>query len=715
MQASSGLDMSFFSSRKKVPIIYQSEMAECGLACLAMVAAYHGFTYDLVTLRSKHQISLAGANLKDLIKLGCDLKLDARPIKVELGHLARVKCPAILHWDFNHFVVLERVTKRYAYIADPARGKLKLSVEEISSHYTGIAVEFHPSTEFVKGKDLSSTTFRGLLGYSRNIKPQVIGLIAATVVVSFLSFLSPLYVQLVIDDGIQVRDENLLVVAALGFFFILIFAIIVKALRSFIVLLLTNTIQLQTSDNVFRHLIGLPISYFEKRSMGDITSRFSSIENLNDIFTTTFVESVVDSFLALVILVVLFLYSPLMTSIAVAASVIFLALRLAFWSPLRQFMEEAIRRKAIEQSTFMESARGIQAIKMFGKEAQRRIILKNQMVDVANTRMVAGRFMIGFDTLSAVIFGGEAILCVYIGAKSVLAGGFTIGMLYAFLAYKLIYITSTQKLIDSYFQFLTAKLHLQRVADIVETPQEIGSIRGERCQGDNTGSLELIEASYRYSSASEFIFTGANITAPAGEVIAIVGPSGSGKTTLLKVLASLHKPEVGRMLYNGQDVSLSGLTFFREQVAAVMQEDELFSGSIFDNISFFDADADRGRVEYCATCACIHEDIMCMPMSYNTLIGDMGSTLSGGQKQRLLLARALYHRPKILFLDESTSHLDAKNEFLVNQSLKELKITRVIVAHRPSTIQYADRFFTISNRVVIEISRGEAEALTRVF
>lgn len=710
MQGIPKLDISLLSRKRSLPVILQSEMAECGLACLAMVSSYHGFEYDLIALRNKHQLSLTGANLKNLIEIAEHLNLSARPLKVPLHQLAGLKVPAILHWDLNHFVVLEKVGNTHADIVDPARGRVKLPVEEVSKHYTGIALELVPTQAFVFGAEVDPVSFSDLWSRIQGIGKSMTAVFFASVLLILFSLISPLYVQSVVDDVIIGRDVNLLYVLAVGFGFVLLFETAIKALRSFMVLVMGSSLYLQIADNVFRHLINLPLAYFEKRHLGDIVSRFGSIEKLKEIFTTTFIESMVDGLLATAMLVVLLLYSPMLAGIAVFASLLYLALRLLLFKPIREATEGAIRERAQEQTTFMESVRGILTIKIFGKETLRRSVWKNQMVGSVNKNMMVGRHLIVFGLLSGLIFGLEAIISVFLGARLILEGKFTIGMMYAFIAYKSLFVNSSRHFIESIFEFLMAKLHLQRVSDILRTSTEAPP-SSTLVEQKKQECLELQDVSFNFTAGSESLFRNVSLKIEYGECVAIVGPSGAGKTTLLKILSGLHPPTTGKMTYGGHQVTPENVRHYRNHVAVVTQDGQLFAGSILDNISFFDPAVDRQFAETCSRAACIHEEIMKMPMGYNTLVGDMGSTLSGGQKQRVLLARALYHRPAVLLMDEATSHLDLDNEAAVNQSLKDLKITRIIVAHRESTIQSADRFFVVHSGMVMEAQRGQAQAL----
>ncbi|NWO06409.1 MAG: peptidase domain-containing ABC transporter [Alteromonadaceae bacterium] len=459
------------------------------------------------------------------------------------------------------------------------------------------------------------------------------------------------------------------------------------------------------ANNLFRHLVRLPMAYFENRHMGDTVSRFGSLESVRELLTTGFVEAIVDGLMSLILVALLFLYSPKLAAIVLLAVFIFLVLRLALFRPFRNLNEEAIVAAASEQSNFMETVRGIQSIKLFGKEVDRQTLWQNRYANVINTGIRLGKFRIGFDTANGVLFGIENIVVIYLGANLVLENALTVGMLYAFVSYKRQFTEKANALVDKVIEFKMIRLHLERIADIAKTPVEkaLGSHNFNQQRDQSlAGQLELHNIAYRYSPNDPFLFQDLNLEIQPGEVIAIVGPSGCGKTTLLKIMLGLLQPDQGDLFIDGQGLEKIGLRGYRSQIAAVMQNDQLMSGSIADNISFFDPEPDTHAIAKCAQRACIDHDIHAMPMGFDSLVGDMGTTLSGGQKQRILLARALYQRPVMLFLDEATSHLDSSTEQAVNANLRELNTTRVMIAHREATIKMADRVLVLQGGQIHE-------------
>jgi ATP-binding cassette subfamily B protein RaxB len=440
---------------------------------------------------------------------------------------------------------------------------------------------------------------------------------------------------------------------------------------------------------VFAHLIRLPLAWFEKRHLGDIVSRFDSIGAIQKTLTTSFIEAVIDGVMTIVTLCMMFFYSAWMSLITLTAVVLYALLRVLVYAPLRRATEEQIVLSAKQQSTFLESARGAQAIKLFGREGQRQIMWHNRVVDTTNRLVATQKFMILYRLANGTLLGLELILSVWLGAQLVLANVFSIGMLFAFMTYKAVFASRISSLIDKAIELSMLSLQGERLADIVLTEKE--DLRTQQKRGVLVNpQLAVDNISFRYSELDPYVLRNLSLELPAGKSIAITGPSGCGKTTLAKLLLGLLKPESGRILVNGQELERMGLHNYRPFVNAVMQDDQLFAGSIAENIAFFAQSIDMNKVEEVCRMACLHDDVKAMNMGYNTLIGDMGTALSGGQKQRLLLARAIYCDPQFLVLDEATSHLDVELEKAINQAIQNLSVTRIVIAHRPQTIAACD-------------------------
>ncbi|MFC3033273.1 peptidase domain-containing ABC transporter [Pseudoalteromonas fenneropenaei] len=694
-----------FWDSSKLPLILQSEAAECGLASLAMVAGYHGFHTDLVSLRQTFNISIEGCTLLDIMHFGEKLGLASRPLRIELEELELLQTPCILHWDLNHFVVLKKANNKRIVIHDPGNGEKTYSLEEASKHFTGVALEMLPTKEFEKREQKPTLKFSDFWSRISGLKRSLLLIFSLSLLLQVFTLASPYYIQLVIDDVVLTGDTSLLTVLALGFFLVLVFETGTNMLRGFTLLHFGNQMNIQLGANLFHHLVRLPLTYFEKRHMGDVVSRFGSLQQVKQLLTTGVIEAIIDGLMAIITLAMIFFYSPTLSLVVLAAVVLYALVRVAMYRPFRAISEQEIMARAEENSNFMETVRGIQTIKLFGSEVKREGQWQNRYAKAINQSIRLGNFQIGYDAINRILFGVENILVVFLAAKLVIAGGFSTGMLFAFMAYKRQFMDKTAKLIEKFIEFKMLGLHFDRIADIALTDREIlqpAQFKKHVVQG----GIELRNVTFRYSDATPNVLNDLSLTIQPGESVAITGPSGCGKSTLLKIMLGLIQPSSGDILIDGVPLAQIGARQYRQQIAAVMQDDELLSGSVADNIAFFESPLDMQRVVYCAELAAIHDDISAMPMGYDSLIGDMGSSLSGGQKQRIILARALYKNPQILFMDEATSHLDTKLEADINEAVSRLKITRIIIAHRKETIASASR--------EIKLKKGQQAEPTKV-
>ncbi|MDP5133937.1 MAG: peptidase domain-containing ABC transporter [Paraglaciecola sp.] len=683
--------------------IRQSEAAECGLACIAMVANHHGHQLDLTTLRSRYSVSLKGANMQQLMLLANQLNMTGRALKLELDDLKKLQTPCILHWDMNHFVVLKKVHRNGITILDPAMGERRLSMAEIDKAFTGVALELTPTSEFKKVDERVKLGLTAFWSNIRGVVPALVKLFTLSLILQIFALASPYYTQLVVDEVLVSHDKPLLLVLALGFGLLMLIQMVVGVLRSWIALHLGTMMSMQMVTNLFRHLLHLPVPFFEKRHMGDITSRFGSLSAIQSLLTTSLVEGLLDGIMVVIVFAMMYLYSPQLSLVVVVVVLLYALVRWAFYWPMRKLTEESIITSAKEQSVFMESIRGIQSLKLFGQEVQRLNLWQNRHTETINVGFRLAKWGISAGVVNQLLFGIEGILIIYLAANLVMAGDMTVGMMFAFVAYKGQFTGRMSSLIGLIVQIKMTKLHLERLADIALTEKEDdgNSVDGKEL----TGELILDGVSFRYADTDPLLFENLSLNVKAGDNIAIIGPSGTGKTSLMKIMLGLMPATSGKVKVDGIDVGHFGLRNYRSQIAAVMQDDQLMSGTLAENISFFDSQMDMQQVMASAELAGIHQDIANMQMGYNSLVGDMGSSLSGGQKQRLLLARALYRKPKILFMDEATSHLDVQLERYVNQAIKQLNMTRIIIAHRPQTIVNAERILQLQNGLLQDVTK----------
>jgi len=696
----------------RLPIVLQAEAAECGLACLAMIAGWHGHATDIAELRRRHAISLKGTTLKHLIRIAGALRFTCRPLRLELDELPALRVPCVLHWDLNHFVVLTRATPREIRIADPACGERRLRPADAGRHFTGVALELQPAATFVPARRPPTLSLTALAGGLEGLRPALARVLVLALALETLALVSPFFLQWVIDGAVVSVDRDLLLMLGLGFGLLLLAQAAIGHARALVILHATTHLTLHLNASLFAHLLHLPLAWFERRHVGDIVSRFASMATLQRTLTTGFVEALLDGLMAAATLALMLLYSATLALVAVAAALLYALLRAASHGRLRQAVEEQVVLAARAESTFIESVRAVAPIKMFNQEDARQARWMNAMVDSSARGAAVERTTLALRTAQSLIAGGEHLLIVCLGAAAVMDGGFSVGMLLAFVAYRAAFAARVAALIDKWMQFRMLDLHRSRLADIALERREDSAAAAPAAPARPT--LEAVGLSYRHGDDEPWVLRDVNLTIRHGECVVVTGPSGGGKTTLLKLLMGLLPPTEGEVRIGGVPAARLGPQAHRRRCAAVLQDDQLLAGSVEANIAFFEPDADRTRVEACARRAGVHDEVAAMPMGYETLVGDMGSSLSGGQKQRILLARALYKQPDVLFLDEATSHLDVPTERAIGASVRSLDCTRVIAAHRPETIASADRVIVLDggsirhDRVVPRAAAGRA-------
>jgi len=674
----------------------QTEAAECGLACLAMIAGYHGLETDLQALRRDHAVSLKGSTLKSLIDIADSMNLAARPLRVELSALAQVRLPAVAHVDFNHFVVITAVTRDSVVLHDPARGARTVLRNKFSKNFTGIVLELTPTPSFTKRKSVERFSIWSIVGGARGLRGALLRLIALALAFEVFALAMPWLTQLTVDEVLVSADRDLMTVLALGFALLVLIQTAISALRGWLLLHLTSTLSLQVLTQLFSHLLRLPLAFFEKRHVGDLLSRFASMDAIQRTLTGSSLEVLIDGVLAISMFIVMAIYSLPLTLVVLVVALLYALLRWALFRPMREAVNEQLVFAAQQQTHFIESLRGIQAIKLHMGEADRLSRWQNAVVDTLNASIRAQSLTLTYKTASFALFGLENVLIVWLGAREVMAGGFSVGMLLAFFAYKLVFVSRLSNLIDKFTEFKLLDLHAERVADVALAA---GETRGQAPAPDLSKATWIIEnLGFRYGPHDPFIFRHVSFTVDPGDSVALTGRSGAGKTTLAKVVVGLLPPTEGRVLIDGLDIRDIDPSSLRSQLAAVMQEDYVFAGSISDNVSLFDPEADSSRVSEALRQAALMDEVERMPMGADSLVGNMGSTLSGGQRQRLLLARALYRNPKFLLLDEATSALDTEREQAVNQVVKNLGITTLLIAHRDSTVAMAGKRVALDER-----------------
>lgn len=693
--------LNLFGTRR-IPLLRQAEAAECAIACIGMIAGAHGFETDLPSLRRLHPISLKGATLKDIIEIASQIGLGSRALRCELEELCELRTPAILHWDMNHFVVLTKATRDCIEIHDPARGFVKLALSDATKHFTGVALELTPTPAFEKKREINPVKLFSLVKLDQTAWKALGLALALSLFLQVFVLLTPYYMQLVIDEAILKGDLPLLAAIAGGFALLKIFEAITTVMRGLVFQFVSSVIGYDMQASLFRHMIRLPLPYFHRRHIGDIQQRFQSLMPIQQFIANGAIGALIDGVLAILLGVMLFFYDMTLALVVIGFIAAYAALRFGFLSLSKRLSGDLLVTDAKEQTKFLETLRAMQTIKVASIENAREALWRNLAADALNAQIRVGNLNIGYGAVSQTLMGISNILVVYLAASTAIGGAMTVGMITAFIAYKGQFEQRLMGLLEQFMELKLLDVHLERVSDIALQKKEAGLDIPVVVRALD-GRVTLENVSFRYAQSEPDILNEANLDILAGEFVAFAAPSGVGKSTVLRLIIGLYEPAQGRILFDGVDARRLGAAVVRQQMGVVMQDDALLAGSIEENISLFDERPDAERIRWAAETASIHTEIEAMPMGYRSLVGDMGAALSGGQQQRVMLARALYRRPRILVMDEGTSALDVATERRVNAALKELRVTRIIAAHRPETLAAADRVIGITSGRFTEV------------
>ncbi|HZD96024.1 MAG TPA: peptidase domain-containing ABC transporter, partial [Candidatus Sulfotelmatobacter sp.] len=573
-----------FSWAQTLPMIFQTEAAECGLASLAMIAGYHGAQIDMPALRQRFSISLRGTTLSHIMRFAAALDLTGRPLRLELEDLPYLKTPCILHWKMDHFVVLRKVTRKHIFLHDPAMGPRKLSYAEAGHYFTGVALELTPAPDFVVRDERRPLKLSDLIGRIVGLKRALGQIFILAAALEIFSIASPLFLQLTVDKVMASFDRDLLLTLGVGFMLLVLLQASLGTLRSWTTLYFGTSLKLQWYSNLFSHLVRLPVSFFEKRYFGDIMSRFEGAEAIQRTLTNNSIEAVLDGLISVFVLVVMFFYSRRLALIVVGSVLVYVVLRHLAYLPLRKSMEEQIMRLSKQQTFLIETLRGIRTIKVLGREDSRNGRWMNLLADTTNAQVATEKLNLLFKAANMLIFGLQSVAVVWFGAALVLAGNFTVGMLFAFVAYQEQFKARITNFVDRLFEFRMLSLQVQRLADVVMEKRE-PSIAALPASGAQESAIEVSHLYFRYSDTEPWLLKDVSFRIAPGECVAVVGPSGAGKSTLLKLIAGLLCPQSGEVIVNGHSVS-SGRVAAPGNVGFVLQDDSLFAGTIADNIAF---------------------------------------------------------------------------------------------------------------------------------
>jgi ATP-binding cassette, subfamily B, bacterial CvaB/MchF/RaxB len=689
--------------RKAMPLYLQMESAECGLACLAMVAGHYGSTVGLEELRAKFDVSVRGTSLQDLAHMADQISLNARCIELAADEIGQMRLPAVLHWEGNHWVVVKKISAKGLQLNDPALGERWVSWIEARAKFSGFAADFVPRARLERTPPQPRLQFVTLLRSFPGLGSAALQMMAVSMVLEVIALLTPYYTQIVMDHVLVTGDKDLLTIVALATGFLLIFQTVFTAIRGWAGVVLSQNVGYQLYAHVIRHLFRLPVTFFVRRQAGDLVSRFDSLGQLAHSLTRTSIEITLDAVISIGTVAMMFLYSTTLAWIAIGTFTLMLVVKIMVFSSSQRVVAERTFLDAKRQSHLIESLRGIHAVKMAQAEVLRSQQWTTQTRRVLDKDAATERITLASTLVMTATMGLAHIVVVYFAAQMILANQLSVGMLFAFMAYQGNFAGRASAFADRMMWLRTMKVHFGRVGDIVFAPAEpLAELQSKLAQ-PKASSVETVNLGYRYTQSDPLVFRSVSLQVNPAETVALVGPSGCGKTTLLCVLGGIYLPNEGTLAYDNERVTQANATSLRKRVAFVFQNDELFEGSIEENISFFEPQPDRARVQECAALAAIAADIAVFPQGYKTKLAEQGAGLSGGQRQRMLIARALYRQPSLLVLDEATSHLDVATEKLVLQNLKTLGITIVMSAHRPDAIAMADRIYSVQLKTWVQI------------
>lgn len=677
-------------------VLFQSEYTECGLATIAMVASAHGYVVDLPSLRARYPVSFRGTTLQDIVSIADDIGLESRAISCDVSDLRQLSLPAILHWRMNHFVVLARCRRDSYILHDPAFGRVVVTASEMNKSFTGVALEVWKGPQFQKEDLARKLRIGSVIPKSPTIRKAIVLLLLYALGIELTILVVPILQQIIIDEVLISQDTDLLLLVVIATGVFLVGKSVTQAVRSLIQRNLQSSLSLIVPSHVFQHMAGLPVSWFSQRSAADVVNRYDSVNYIHSTLTKTVIDAWLDGFVAILTLTAMALYSVPLALIVVLATFLYGLIRVVSFRSYRLRSHNEIIQRARVEEFLWETMRGIATIKLFSGVSQRQSGYVARLSRYIAVRMQILTADTAFVFAQDLIAGIEKVAVLYVGALLVLSGEFTIGMLIAFLSFRDNFVTKGSSLIDAAIEFRMLGVHLDRIADILLSPLEHKTrlpFLGER---PARGELEIQNVWYRYGEHEADVLRNCCLKISSGEAVAIVGPSGSGKSTLFKVLTGEVQPRQGEVLIDGVSLNATGYERLRGVMSVVSQNDMLFGGTIAENIAFLDESPNHDQIRAVAKMAQIAEEIERMPMGYNSLVGTMGTGLSGGQVQRLMIARALYRSPRILLLDEATSSLDMENEKKISEVLSELRITRVVIAHRQETIARADRVVDIT-------------------
>jgi ATP-binding cassette, subfamily B, bacterial len=691
----------------RIPLVRQLSATDCGAAALTMVLGYFGKEVPLAEIRQSLGIGRNGTSAASLLRAGRLYGLRGRGVRAELDDLSALPQGSILFWEFSHYVVLDRVAGGIVSIVDPAAGRRKVPVDRFRRAFTGVALIFEPTDAFKPGTTAKPDRVWGLLKQVFERKGLLARIVSFSAIIQILSAAMPLLTGVLIDRVVPRRDYSLLLVLASAYLVFQLFNGLATFIRAHLLLYLQTHVEASFTLRFLDHLVELPYSFFQQRTSGDLMMRLGSNSSIKEILTSTTLSTMMDGFMVSLYLVLMILVNVPLTLAIIAVAALRVLMVLLMRHRQRELLAENLEITARSQTYQVEMLSGMETLKAMGLEHRAAENWSNLFVDSLNISVQRGRLDALFGALQSLLVTGSTLAVMFYGTFLVLKGTFTLGTMVAFSALATSFFGPLTSLITAGVQFQMLESYLERINDVINTaPEQMpGTVA---LAGPLSGAISLEQVSFRYAKSDPLTLEDVSVAIAPGSRVALAGRTGSGKSTLARLMAGLYEPSTGRILFDGRDLTTLDLRSVRSQLGIVTQDTQLFGGTVRQNIALSDPQMGLDRVIQAAKLACIHDEIVTMPMGYETVLADRGLSLSGGQRQRLALARALACRPVILVLDEATSHLDAVTEKLVNENLARLNCTRVVIAHRLSTIRDADLILVIEGgRIVDQGIHGE--------
>lgn len=685
---------------RRIPYVQQLEISDCGAACLAMTLAYHGRNVTPEDVRRATRTSRDGVSALALVEAARSYGMEARGVSVDLDGLRLLDRGTILHWEFNHFVVLDRVGRNGVDVLDPALGQVRLSMDKVSKAFTGVAILLEPGSKFERGSGASRGAWRYLRPMLR--QSRLLSKVGATsLLIQLFALATPILMGAIVDRVVPAGDRSFLFAVALGMLAMVGFHLLSTFVRAHLLLAVRAQLDMNISTSFIGHLVKLPYQFFLQRSAGDLMARLNSNITVREILTTGAISTVLDGALVSLYLILIFAQSVSMGLVVVGLAVLQVAILGFTHRPMQRIMAETLQAQARSQGYLAQMITGIETLKAVGAEARSVEQWSNLFVDEINATIERGRLSAVIESLTTALRIASPLVVLTVGALSVLNGDLSLGTMLALSALGTGFLTPLSSLIVTGTQLQLLGSYMERINDVLDTAPEQDASAVEPA-GKLHGEIELRDVTFRYSATSPEVVRNVSLVIEPGQMIGVVGRSGSGKSTLAHLILNLYRPTEGTVLYDGRDLEKLEAASVRAQLGIVPQNSYLFGTSVRTNISLTKPDASLQDVERAAQLACIHDDIVAMPLGYDTVLSDGGASVSGGQRQRIALARALVHEPAILLLDEATSSLDATTESQIHENLDKLDCTRIVIAHRISTIRRADLIVVMEGGSFVE-------------